>query len=221
MSPSLMTRSKSMLKVGVLLAVGTSASIAQAQLEPRITGQPGEEHIRSVFGVSVQGGGGVMNFTGGSERGVTDLGGSWEARAVFGTRMIPALEAAYIGSARNVSGGVASGTGLVGNGLEGAFRLNAPFLTNRVLVEPFIFGGLGWSHYSLNHLSNNVIVSRSDDIGTIPMGGGLAVGYQGFLAEARFTYRPAFDDNGLVLATDGRTMSMDTWNISLSIGYEF
>jgi hypothetical protein len=211
----------SVLKVGVVFGLLTGAQIAQAQFEPRISGRPGEEHIRSGVGVAVQGGGGITNFTGGSETGLTDLGGTWDVRAVVGTRTIPALEAAYVGSARGVSDGVASGTGLVGNGLEAAFRLNLPFLQNETLIEPFGFLGLGWSHYNLTGVGDLDLGARSNDVGVVPMGLGLAVGHRGFIAEARFTYRPAFQDDNLVLGDDGGAFDLDTWNFGVMLGYEF
>jgi hypothetical protein len=207
----------------MVLGVLASGHIAQAQFEPRISGKPGEEHITSGFGVSVQGGGGVTNFTRSSERSITDVGGSWDVRAVLGTRTIPAFEAAYVGSARGVTSGVADGLGLVGNGLEGNFRLNAPLLmSDGVLVEPFAFIGLGWSHYTLNHVGSAAVITTQNDVGTVPMGAGLAVAYRGFLAEARFTYRPAYNDRDIVLDTGaGRGFDMDSWNVGLMVGFEF
>jgi hypothetical protein len=205
------------LGLGLLLG----GQFAHAEFEPRITGQPGEQHITSGFGVSVQGGGGVTNFTGSNARSVTEVGGSWDVRAVLGTRTIPAFEAAYVGTARNVNGGLADGTGMVSNGLEGNFRLNAPFLFNQTLVEPFAFVGLGWSHYALNHVGNLALITTANDVGTVPMGAGLAMSYRGLLAEARFTYRPTFGDDDLLVTTSGANASLDSWNIGLMVGFEF
>jgi hypothetical protein len=211
-----------MVKAALLLGVGAGSSIAQAQFEPRISGKPGEEHVMSGFGVSVQGGGGVTAFMGSNENSLTDIGGSWDVRAVLGTRTIPAFEAAYVGSARAINGGTLNGDGLVGNGLEANFRLNAPFLEKQTLIEPFAFVGLGWSRYNLTGIAGNqVVVSRWNDVGVVPMGAGLAVAYRGFLAEARFTYRPAFGDDDLVLSSDGSRFGLDTWNAGLMVGFEF
>jgi len=214
-------RKGTMVGMAVLLLGATIAPLAQAQFEPRVSGKPGEQHLRTPYGVSVQGGGGLTYFTGGNENDLTDAGGSWDVRAVFGTRMIPALEAAYVGSSRSVVSGVASGTGLIGNGLEGNFRLNAPFLVNETLIEPFGFIGLGWSHYYLSSLRGQFVTVRSDDVGVIPMGAGLAFAYHGFLAEARFTYRPTWGSSDFVLANDGRTFDLDTWTVGAMVGFEF
>jgi hypothetical protein len=81
--------------------------------------------------------------------------------------------------------------------------------------------GLGWQHYSLNSVGDLAVITRSNDVGVVPMGAGLAVGYRGFLAEARFTYRPAWNDREMVLSTDGRAFGLDTWNFGLMIGFEF
>jgi hypothetical protein len=211
--------------MGAFVGLALLAPLAQAQIAPTISGRPGEEHIRSGIGVSVQGGGAVTDFTGSSERGATNVGGSWDIRAVLGTRRIFALEGAYVGSSRTLTTkSLAANTmDLIGNGFEGALRLNAPFLERAVLVEPFAFLGAGWSHYYLtNYYSNTgVLVSRGDSVGTVPMGAGLAVGYRGFLAEARFTYRATYDDNNIVVANVGHPMHLDAWNAGLMVGFEF
>jgi hypothetical protein len=211
------------LKAGVLFGALGIAPVAQAQFEPWVAGRPGEQHIHSRFGTSIQGGGGVIGFTGSSENNVSNIGGSWDVRAVFGTRTIAALEAAYVGTTRELTAGPGAGAGLMSNGAEGVFRLNAPFLTRETLIEPFAFAGLGWAHYRLNDTSRlqNVFVGRtSDDIATIPIGGGLALGYHGFIFEARFTYRPTFD-NDLALTANGSRTELDTWNAGAMIGFEF
>jgi hypothetical protein len=221
MKPNRIDRKRSILRAGVILGAVSLAPVAQAQFEPSVSGKPGEQHLQTRFGVSVQGGGGVSEFMRSQENNLTDIGGNWEVRAVFGTRTIPALEAAYVGSSRSVNAGLVSGSSLVSNGAEGAFRLNAPFLTNEVLIEPFGFVGLGWGHYYLTNLTGQFVSVRSDDVGTIPMGGGLALGYHGFIAEVRFTYRPTWGDTNLVLSDNGRTFDLDTWNVGGMIGFEF
>jgi len=214
---------KTTLKTGIIVGALGIAPLAQAQFEPFVSGKPGEQHIQSRIGIAVQGGGGVMGFTRGSENNVSNLGGSWDVRAVFGTRTIAALEAAYVGTTRSLNAGPGAGAGLMSNGAEGVFRLNAPFLTRETLIEPFAFAGLGWAHYTLRDLSQlqNVFVgSTSDNVATIPLGGGLALGYRGFIFEARFTYRPTFD-NDLALTGNGNQTKLDTWNAGAMVGFEF
>jgi hypothetical protein len=214
-------RYRKLLELGMVVGMLLGPQIARADLEPRISGKPGEEHIRSGFGISIQGGGGVTDFTGSTERALTNVGGSWDVRAVFGTRQIVGFEAAYVGSAHGMSPSWGSNTQLVGNGVEGNLRLNLPFLQNEVLVEPFGFVGLGWSNYYLTNFGNGQVFSNSDAVGTVPMGGGLAIGYRGFIAEARFTYRPDFDDNQLLVAGSGDALRLDSWNAGLMLGFEF
>jgi hypothetical protein len=211
--------------LGAFLGLALLAPLAQAQMTTGIAGRPGEEHIHSGMGISIQGGGAVTDFTGAAERGATNVGGSWDIRAVLGTRRILALEGAYVGSSRSLTTRSAVGNtmDLIGNGFEGALRLNAPFLTSAVLVEPFAFVGAGWSHYYLTNYYNStgVVASRGDSVGTVPMGAGLAIGYRGFLAEARFTYRATYDDNNLVLTSVGHPMQLNAWNAGLMVGFEF
>jgi hypothetical protein len=217
-----MSRSGRRVGLALALGVGLFAQMARAEIEPSVSGKPGEEHIKSRIGISIQGGGGVTDFTGSNARTVTDTGGSWDIRAVFGTRQVLALEAAYVGSARGLTTGslAANDMNLIGNGLEANLRLNAPFLQGMTLLEPFIFVGAGWSHYYVSNDLVNSFTVASDNVGTVPMGLGLAVGYRGFLAEARFTYRPTYDDNDMVF-TNGANLGLDSWNASLMLGYEF
>jgi hypothetical protein len=223
MKPNRIDRKRSVLQTGILLGALSVAPLAQAQahFEPWVSGKPGEQHLQTRFGMSVQGGGGVTYFTGSNENNLTNAGGAWDVRVVFGTRMIPALEAAYVGNSRSVSSGIASGSTLVSNGAEGAFRLNAPILVGETLVEPFGFVGLGWAHYYLTSLNGPLVSVRSDDVGTIPMGGGLAIAYHGFLAEARFSYRPTWGETNMVLSDNGRTFDLDAWTVGGMIGFEF
>jgi hypothetical protein len=210
-------------QLGILVALGLPSPAAQAQLEPRVSGRPGEEHIRSGIGVSIQGGAAVSDFTGRSSRGVTNVGGSWDVRAVLGTRRLLAVEGAYVGSLRSLTSPTlpVNSTNLIANGVEGDLRLNVPLLLGEVLVEPFGFVGAGWSHYYLSNLGSGVVLSNTDNVGTIPAGAGLAVAHQRFLVEARFTYRSVFDDNQILLAGMGRALGLDNWNVGLMFGYEF
>jgi hypothetical protein len=212
------------LQLGALFGVALLAPLAQAQMAPSIAGRPGEEHIRSNVGVSIQGGGGVNDFTSSGSRAATNVGGSWDIRVVAGTRRILALEGAYVGSSRSLSTGpLSEDTTLFSNGLEGVVRLNAPLLAGETLIEPFAFVGAGWSYYSLSNIGSNfIVVSDTDAVGTIPMGAGLAFGYRGFIAEARFTYRSVYDDDQIVLANVGDpALGLDNWNAGLMIGFEF
>jgi hypothetical protein len=193
---------------------------------PTVTGRPGEAHLRTRMGVSLQAGGGVINFAGEAAREVVSSGGVWEARVVFGTRSVLAVEGAYVGSARAMDDdiGANSNATLFSHGVEGAFRLNLPFAAGGALFEPFAFAGAGWARFAIVNggtLASGTPVSTVDNVVTVPFGVGTALGYHGFLAEARFTYRGTFEDDVLILTADGDHASLQTWAATLQLGFEF
>jgi hypothetical protein len=174
---------------------------------------------REVVGAGMLVGGGVQDFTRSSIRDMTGTGGYWNARLLFGSRNIVGFEAAYIGSAQSIDAlGLSSDATLVSNGAEGALRLNMPIVHRRSLMEPFVFGGAGWSHYHVaNSTTNASSVNSNDDILEVPYGAGFAMGYGGFMADARFTYRSTFY-NDLLKTTGGR---LDNWSAGGQVGFEF
>jgi hypothetical protein len=165
-------------------------------------------------------GGGFEDFTNDNLRSMTGGGGYWSARIVGGMRRVVGLEAAYVGNARNIDAlGLDRNARLISNGLEGALRLNIPIVSmnQMALVEPFGFAGLGWSHYNVTNTNFNTSdVAASDDIMTLPFGGGLAFGYGGFVADARFTYRKTYYNN---LMTGGG--DLDSWGVGGQLGLGF
>jgi hypothetical protein len=164
-------------------------------------------------------GGGFEDFTNDSLRGMTSGGGYWNARAVAGTRQYVGVEAAYVGAARSINTlGISSNAGLVSNGVEGALRVNVPLPQGRSLIEPFGFVGLGWQHYSLTNTNvNNSDIADSDDVMTLPYGGGLEFSYGMFMADARFTYRQTYR-NDLLRTTGG---NLNNWGLGAQLGVEF
>jgi hypothetical protein len=169
-------------------------------------------------------GGGVVNFTEDLIQESTDVGGYWDARFAWGTRQIIGVEAAYVGAAHNIDRlGLDPDASLVRNGLEGNLRVNIPIIDrDSALFEPFVFGGVGWSRYNLiNEDFNTSDVTDGDDIVTVPLGLGLAAGGKGFIFDARFTYRPTFNDDLFdvdLLDTDD---SLNQWSVGAMLGYEF
>jgi hypothetical protein len=136
-------------------------------------------------------------------------------RVGFGSRFFVGAEAAYVGSLRSAVG---DGSDLMTNGAEGVLRLQYPYVTGRWLVEPFAFGGIGWSRLSVRDAPAGV--EDSDDLGVVPFGGGLMLGYGRWLVDARFTYRSTFAEDVRVGA-GGATASLDQWAVGASLGYEF
>lgn len=180
------------------------------------------------FGAAVTVGGGVTNFTQSNLNDATSAGGYWDVRGSLGTRSIVGVEAAYHGNSRDIAAiGLRDETFLVGNGLEGALRLNAPLTFEQndvaVLVEPFAFGGIGWTRYNLfNEGTNTSSVLDQDDVFVLPVGVGIAGSVQGVMLDARFTYRPAFG-NDLVGSATGAfdNDSLSDWSLGAHVGFEF
>jgi hypothetical protein len=187
-------------------------------------GAYGDEYMPR-YGIAIAAGGGASGFTSESLRGTTNPGGDWDVRLTFGTRSPLAFEASYIGSAQSIDAlGLDSDAVLVGNGVQGALRLNT---TIDLPVQPFIYGGVAWRRYDLTNTSANTSdISDSDDVLEVPLGVGIAGKFQGLIVDARGEFRPAWfqdlvpeiiNDTGL---SDGYG-SMHRWGVNASVGYEF
>ncbi|WP_248353722.1 hypothetical protein [Anaeromyxobacter oryzae] len=160
-------------------------------------------------------GGGVTDFTRSVVKDRFGVGGAWDLRLGIGSRSYVGGEVAYVGSFRR---GAGADPDLGSSGAEGVLRLQVPYAVRGWLVEPFVFGGIGWSHLSLRNAAPDV--KSTDDIGVIPFGGGLTVGYGNLLLDARFTYRSSFSEDLAVAAGPG-SKDFSQWGISASVGYEF
>jgi len=115
-------------------------------------------------------GGGVMGFTDEEARDLTDPGGSWEARVTVGTRTPVAIEGAYIGSAQNLEfPGLDEDALVVGNGAEATLRVN---ILPSFFVQPYVFGGLGWTYYSIEEA--DTAGDDSDNVFSLPYGAGVS-----------------------------------------------
>jgi hypothetical protein len=173
------------------------------------------------LGIAVSAGGGAIDFVGGAIKAATNIGGFWTVRALVGSRSIVGLEAAYVGSAQNVASlGLSNGASLLGNGVEGTMRLNAPVAVKGFLIEPFGFAGAGWTHYSIvNTPTVAADINNSDDVIVLPVGGGISMGYRGLFLDGRFTYRFSYDND--LIRTPNVQTGLDNWNAGATIGYEF
>jgi hypothetical protein len=183
-------------------------------MPPEPSGAGKEKHLVTGFGMALSIGGGIADFTGERARGATDLGGTYGARLTIGTRLPFAVEVAYIGTAQGMDVlGLDSSAILLGNGGEATLRLN--FL--RGPVEPYIFGGAGLTHYSIENSDFNTSAVRdSDDVYTIPMGAGAALQYRGLVVDGRGTFRYAFEQD--LLGEDAR---LHNWGANVNVGFEF
>ncbi len=143
------------------------------------------------------------------------------AHAVRSQSLI-AVEGAYVGSVQNIEAlGLSTSSLLLGNGVEGTLRVNV----TRTRVQPYLFGGVGWTHYQLtNAQANTSSLLGSDDIGTVPLGAGLSARLgSAFILDIRGTYRATFGGDmfqGVALNTDSSN-AMQTWSAAGRVGFEF
>jgi hypothetical protein len=174
---------------------------------------------RTGYGVAVTAGGGAGNYVGQFARDNTGVPGNWTLRASYGTRTYVGIEAAYLGAAGAISGlGLSGDSLLVRNGLETTLRLNAPLMVHRTLLEPYLFGGFGWDHYTVTNTPATSSVDATQDTLTTPFGAGFDVTYIGFVGDVRFAYRPTFEETLTPVHADN---DLTNWTVTGQVGYEF
>jgi hypothetical protein len=159
-------------------------------------------------------GGGVDAFTDSTAKNLWDTGGTWDLRLGGGNRSYLGTELAYVGALHPAKSG---NLDLLANGAEAVVRLQAPYAAGSGwLVEPFAFGGIGWSYLSVRNAPSGV--KDTDNIGQVPFGAGVTFGMNRFLVDARFTYRWTFNED---LGGPGGTIRLHNWAVNAAIGYEF
>lgn len=168
-------------------------------------------------------GGGAVNFATSGPEQFTETGGYWNAR-LAGTRTILSGEVAYLGRAQGINAtGLSAGSTLLGNGVEGLARLNAPFEAGEVLIEPFAVAGASWEYFTiLNEGANTSSLDDNDAVVFLPVGVGLAGAWQGLSLDVRGLYRHAFlsemfGDSGFGLNEN----ALNTWQLGANLGFEF
>jgi hypothetical protein len=176
-------------------------------------------------GFSLSLGGGVEDFVGDAATSTTSTGGDWTVRGTWGTHSILAFEGSYIGSAQSIDAiGLDNNAVLVGNGAQGALRLNLM----EDVVQPFIYAGAAWRHYQITNetQANTSDIANDDDVFELPVGVGVA-GYipGGFTADVRAEYRTTWS-NDLIpdnsLSNDNTIGSaLDRFGLNASIGANF
>jgi hypothetical protein len=189
-----------------------------------------DEHLATDMGVALMLGGGSVTRLTDREENATSPGGAWHARLVIGTRSFVAGEAAYVGSAAPVQPDVV-GTDdvlLLSNGGEGALRAQVPVVVGirqDVLVAPFATAGVGVQVHDLMNQELEILGDRmvgNDFTVHVPVGGGLMVASEGFIADARLAYRPAVANDRRVFGTPSRfDNAIDEVAVTGSIGVEF
>lgn len=176
----------------------------------------------SGIGIGLAAGGGAGGFTDEEMNDAADIGGDWDVRATIGTRSPIAFEGSYIGSAQGIDAlGLDNDAVLVGNGVQGALRLNA---TTDYSVQPFIYGGAAWRRYDLTNADVNLSdVADSDDVVEFPVGVGIAGMYEGFLFDLRGEFRASTNEDLLpsVDTLDDSGTDMHRWGAKATVGVEF
>jgi hypothetical protein len=177
----------------------------------------------SRFGFAMIVGGGYTDFSNSNARSLTSAGGSWDARVIGGTRSFVGFEAAYVGTANSIHTlfGTNNST-LISNGLEGALRINVPIALREHLLEPFVFGGVGWAHYSIsnnNNLATSDFATATDDVMTVPLGTGFAYTYRALTLDARVSWTPTYYNN--LLNTTSGSNRLDHWGAGGHLGVAF
>jgi hypothetical protein len=174
---------------------------------------------RSGYGFALTAGGGVGNYVNGDLRNTTGVPGNWCLRGSFGTRTYVGVEGAYLGAAGSISGfGLGGNSLLVRNGLELTLRVNAPLMLGRTMLEPYLFGGFGWDHYTVTNQTVTSSIDGDDDTVTTPFGAGFAMSWFGLFADGRFAYRPTFEEHLTHMPAND---DLTNWTVSLQVGYEF
>ncbi len=170
------------------------------------------------FGLMV--GGGYQDFTNNTLRNTTNAGGAWDARFIIGLKSVIAAEVAYVGSTQQIAPlGLSSTSYLTSNGGEGVLRINIPIIRGTILAEPFGFAGVGWQHYSISHYNQAVLadISSSDDVMTVPVGGGFAFATRAFLLDVRGSWVPTYYNNIL----PGVSGALNHWGVGGNVGVAF
>jgi hypothetical protein len=175
--------------------------------------------------VEVSAGGGVSAFSDAVARQTTELGGAWDLRLTARPRRFLAGEIAYVGTANAVSTRMTEFTPngvIVGGGIESDLRLQLPWV-----VEPYVFGGVGWDHFALVYsgLRSSTSLHGGENVAVFPVGGGV----QAFLSrrvavDARFAYRVTSGDRIEVENNGAATVvaqGLDHWTLAARFGFLF
>jgi hypothetical protein len=174
------------------------------------------------LGIQFMAGAGLVNQMDDETGDLTELGGTWDARVAFLNRNLIGFEAAYVGSIQTVNAlGLDDNAQLMGNGLEANVRLN---LLREGLLRPYVFAGVGWTHYNLTNTETaDAAVEDDDDVLTIP--GGVGVGlhvFRGITLDVRGSVRGAFGEETFdPMQPADDEMGMESWSTVAQLGFEF
>lgn len=194
------------------------------EYEPSVVGWR-ESGPASRIGIGVTVGGGVSGFTSRAMRDTvsSDVSGLWDFRLSVGTHVPIGVDLTYVGSAGNVRTltGEDNGT-LIGTTAEAAVRWNVAPHAN---FNPYLFAGVGWQRYDVRNMAfatSDTGLSDHDSFMEVPVGLGLSFrNPSGFTADLRGTFRAAVTDATLVTDLNGNDATLNTWEASGALGWEF
>ena len=215
-----------LMATAIAMVVGGGAAALAASADAGGASDTGEKPASprkpdSKIGLAVMAGGGVTDFTQGSTRNETTVGGSWDVRALVATRTWIGFEASYIGGANPIKALGASGNSkLVRNGVEGALRVQLPLYHRSTLLEPYVVGGVGWNSYRVTYVNtySASVTTSGDNTVAVPLGVGFMVGYKGVVVDLRSTLRPTYRQT--ILGNQGAS-GLSNWDAGAMIGFEF
>ena len=218
-------RGMTLVATALTMVVGGGAAVA-ATADAGGASDTGERRAShetpdSKMGLALMAGGGVTDFTQGTTRSETTVGGSWDVRVLVATRRWIGFEASYIGGANPISAlGLSGNSKLVRNGVEGALRAQLPLHHRTTLLEPYVLGGVGWNSYRVTYVNSYSasVTTNSDNTVAVPLGVGFMVGYKGFLGDLRYTIRPTYEQT--ILGSQGAT-GLTNWDTGAMVGFEF
>jgi hypothetical protein len=63
-------------------------------------------------------------------------------------------------------------------------------------------------------------VKENDNVGTLPFGGGRALGSPGFMLDVRFTYRQTFNEDLFPVPSQSGKADLQNWSAGAMLGFE-
>lgn len=167
------------------------------------------------FGMGVMVGGGVVGFVDDEAREAAGEGGAWEARLVYQPRETFSVEGAYFGSLQDLDTlGTDGDSRLLATSIEATLRVN--FLARS--VRPYALLGAGWGRYSLIDTPSTAALVDQDDVLIVPLGAGVAYWLGDVVLDVRGTYRASWGAD--LFSPQGEDIALDTWNLTLRVGFE-
>lgn len=196
------------------------AAPAAAQQETFGEDPQEERGIFGFTGIGVMAGGGVAGFRDSDMRDFTDVGGSWDVRALLNTRGLIGLEVGYTGTANDIEAlGLDDDSVLIGTIVEANARVN---VLPQSSFTPYVIGGAGYARYDITNSDFNTSnVRDDDDMMSVPVGAGVGFAVGSALIDVRGTYRFMFGDNLIDDPTGVETADQDNWGATARLGFEF